>query len=354
MDYLLTFFKYFGLIVATFSSLIGITSDFKKEDRYGVKKVTTTGKAAILLTIMGLIISGLSIFFQDQADSQKAMAIILRENKKQFEELKRFQIQVNSLNEIRYKEASLIKKQDSLRFIQDSLSNRQENEQIKFQIKNNSYLLKQTLVDNYLQSTPEKVEFLIEVQNPAKLVSINYDKSRLSMYWFSRDPLTPNNVNRFFVGGYIAQQNGSLFLYTHNEDKISGVGEELTEDVAFNQDTTFVGKTQLVPIIKKSPNSAYLVIDLTYFHYTNAPWHRIIDFRRNDYQVVLLRKMPGGYEFFNPAYQHPKSELIDCYLRFDCKYILKLSNRQYTIDSEDEYSNNWKNFRESIISNRSH
>ncbi len=81
----LTILKYTGLIMASVSSMWGITHDFKTKDDKGVH-ITKEGRLAIFFTILGLLISAGSTYMADRKEHQ---AVIDKATEKQLEAIEK-------------------------------------------------------------------------------------------------------------------------------------------------------------------------------------------------------------------------------------------------------------------------
>ena len=344
MDTLLNFLKYFGLVIATVSSLVGITSDFKKEEENGIQKVTTSGKYAIILTLLGLMISALSSYLQDRKDETKAIQQISEDNKKQIAEIKRFQIEIENFNKISLEQHNLSRRQDS--------SSREANRALfKEQLESNKFLFKQMLVENYLETTPEEVDLVIEVPYNIRRVSSIVDSCRLKLEWSSNFVELTKQKKRFHFSGVIRRVDTiNYFVY---------------ETTNFVTDTS-TGKIDLVKIehstkiaLKKKNNAVtYLILPLIHFNYSIAPWGKVMDFRTNDFSFEMTKfKKRTNFDFSNKEqggtpfnFVNEGNGLVIGYIRFDNKYILKLSNYDVVGKRKNDMSEPWKDFVENILS----
>jgi hypothetical protein len=300
MESWLNFLKYFGLIIASYSSFIGIVGDFKEEDGHGNKKVTNAGKLAISLTAIGLVISALSSFLQDRKDEQKATD------------------QVN-------------------------------------------YLIKQTLVDNYLQTTPENVELIIEMPYNIKQAEALIDSCELSFSWSSNYKNRTKSVNNFDFKGIVRVAKKELWFFIQKCNLGAGDSQLLPKtilkdynDVVYFSDTTLntiyerlSKKThhidfKSIELNQKDKSITDLTVSLIEYEYVNPPWDKLIDFRNNNFSFEIKMK--------NDIVISDSAKRSIGYLEFDDRYLLKLSHYDRFGERIDNQFTLWKLFRDDIAS----
>lgn len=79
----LTGLKYSGSFLASASAIWGTMHDLKEKDATGHSRLTSAGRASILLTLAGLLISACSTYVADRIDEEKAYETAIREQQRE-------------------------------------------------------------------------------------------------------------------------------------------------------------------------------------------------------------------------------------------------------------------------------
>lgn len=303
MELFLGILKYFGLLLVGACSIIGITSDFKVKGKGGKKVISTPGKISILLTILGLVISILSTYFQDKIEDDKK-----REGKVQ---------------------------QEKLSIVEDYLSTEPFSVDLLIEIGKNEDLIHQ-LIDSSIMKIDWSINFRSNRQQKEFTLQglIRSNKTIETTYFIQKELLGLS------LDDYRIRQFDTVKSQPDISQDVESWDNEEWNKVARN--IKYVDWISL-GLEKKNDSTTFLVVPLGALMYEFPPWGKIIDFRTNNFQISLVKR--GNMYAANIFNKKNK-----CWLRVDGKFFLKLNNYDDMGGSDDNSFTNWKNFRQEVLS----